>query len=193
MSLAVQVHGGMGYIEETGIAQVLRDVRITSIYEGTTAIQANDLLGRKLKLDDGAALQALLAEAERELAGYAGAAGATPELLATLAGAREALAQLREASASLASQLQSSPESAYAVSVPYLRLCGFVLGGWLMARAAQRAAAQLTGNTGERGFLQGKLQSARFYAAQTLPQTLALARIVSQGGASVASADAELI
>jgi len=195
VSLAVQVHGGMGYIEETGIAQVLRDVRITSIYEGTTAIQANDLLGRKLKLDSGAALYALLDEAERELTVYAAAAaaGAAPGLRSTLAGAREALAQLRGASEALASQLGSSPESAFAVGVPYLRLCGFVLGGWLMARAAQLAATQLAGNTGERGFLQGKLQSARFYAAQTLPQALALARTVSQGGASVAAADVELI
>ncbi len=194
VSLAVQVHGGMGYIEETGIAQVLRDVRITSIYEGTTAIQANDLLGRKLKLDGGAALRALLDEAERELAGYA-AAGSAPSagLAETLAAAREALAVLRSASESLTAQMQAAADSAYAVSVPYLRLCGVVLGGWLMARAAHIAATQLAGNSGDRNFLLGKLQSARFYAAQSLPQALALARVVSQGGASVASVNVDLI
>ena len=193
VSLAVQVHGGMGYIEETGIAQVLRDVRITAIYEGTTAIQANDLLGRKLKLDNGVALRALLDDAERELAGYAAAAAVPEGLAETFAGAREALAQLRSASDALAAQMREAPEKAYAVSVPYLRLCGVVLGGWLMARAAQLAAAQLAAGRGERNFLLGKLQSARFYAAQTLPQALALARTVNQGGASVAAADADII
>jgi 3-(methylthio)propanoyl-CoA dehydrogenase len=193
VSLAVQVHGGMGYIEETGIAQILRDVRITAIYEGTTAIQANDLLGRKLKLDNGAALRALLDEAERELAGYAAPTPVPAGLAETLAAAREGVAQLRGASDALAAQLRNAPAVAFAVSVPYLRLCGVVLGGWLMARAAQIAATQLATKTGERNFMLGKLQSARFYAAQTLPQALALARTVAQGGASVAAADVELI
>ncbi len=196
VSLAVQVHGGMGYIEETGIAQVLRDVRITSIYEGTTAIQANDLLGRKLRLDGGAALRALLDDAERELAGYAtsaSAAAAPAGLADTLAAAREGLGVLRTASDSVGKQMQAAIDGAFGVSVPYLRLCGVVLGGWLMARAAHIAATQLAANSGERSFLMGKLQSARFYAAQTLPQALGLARVIAQGGASVASANIDLI
>jgi alkylation response protein AidB-like acyl-CoA dehydrogenase len=198
VSLAVQVHGGMGYIEETGIAQVLRDVRITSIYEGTTAIQANDLLGRKLRLDGGAAMRALLDDAERELSGYAASASASaaaaPAGLAdTLAAAREGLGVLRTASDSVGKQMQVAVDGAFGVSVPYLRLCGVVLGGWLMARAAHIAATQLAANSGDRNFLMGKLQSARFYAAQTLPQALGLARVIAQGGASVASANIDLI
>jgi acyl-CoA dehydrogenase len=198
VSLSLQVHGGMGFIEETGIAQLYRDVRITAIYEGTTAIQANDLLGRKVKLDGGAALRALLDEADQELAGYA--AGAMPTaapqaaaLAETLASTREALTGLRAASESLSLQMRTAPEAAYGVSVPYLRLCGVVLGGWLMARAAHIAATQLAGSADDRKFLLGKLQSARFYAAQTLPQALALVRTIQSGGASVAAADVELI
>ena len=198
VSLSVQVHGGMGFIEETGIAQLYRDVRITPIYEGTTAIQANDLLGRKVKLDGGAALRALLDEAEQELAGHA--AGSVPiaapqaaALAATLANAREALTGLRAASEALSLQMRTAPDAAYGVSVPYLRLCGVVLGGWLMARAAHIAATQLAGSASDRNFLLGKLQSARFYAAQILPQALALVRTIQSGGASVAAADVELI
>ena len=210
VSVGVQVHGGMGYIEETGIAQTLRDARITTIYEGTTAIQANDLLGRKLGRDKGAALRALLDEAERELAGYGapapGGESAAASALAgkpvatqavglaeTLASAREALSLLRAASEALLAQMPVALDGAFAVSVPYLRLCGIVLGGWLMARAAHLAVTQLAAGTGEREFLAGKLQSARFYAAQVLPQALALARVVQYGGASVGEADAELI
>jgi len=203
VSLGVQVHGGMGFIEETGIAQTLRDARITTIYEGTTAIQANDLLGRKLGRDAGAALRALIAEAEAELAAYAAApAGAAASLASalaeTLANAREGLTAWRSASETLLAQLGArrdprALDAAFAVSVPYLRLCGLVLGGWLMARAAHCAAARLATGAAEQRFLRGKLQSARFYCAQILPQALGLARTVACGGASVAEVDAELL
>jgi 3'-phosphoadenosine 5'-phosphosulfate sulfotransferase len=114
-SLAIQVHGGMGFIEETGVAQTLRDARITSIYEGTTGIQANDLLGRKLGRDGGAAMLALLAGAELELKELKSDA---PELSAVLGGAREGLGELRSATESLLAALRDAPASAYAVSVP---------------------------------------------------------------------------
>jgi alkylation response protein AidB-like acyl-CoA dehydrogenase len=188
VSLGLQVHGGMGYIEETGIAQTLRDVRITTIYEGTTAIQANDLLGRKLGRDRGAAMLALLAEADAELKKLCDAE--RPEAAAVAAAAREALGQLRAATETLLTQLADAPTLAYAVSVPYLRLCGVVFGGWLTARAAQIAAHEL-GSGG--AFWRAKLQSARFYAAQVLPQALALARTVRGGGSAVAEADPELL
>ena len=191
VSLGVQVHGGMGYIEETGIAQTLRDARITTIYEGTTAIQANDLLGRKLARDGGAAMHALLEEADDELTGYR--AGADGELTAVLAAAREALSQLRAATEALLPQLQPAPAAALAVNVPYLRLCGIVFGGWLMARAAHIAARQLQAGAADAPFMRAKLQSARFYAAQTLPLALALSRTVRTGGACVAASDVELI
>jgi acyl-CoA dehydrogenase len=196
ISLGVQVHGGMGYIEETGIAQTLRDARITAIYEGTTAIQANDLLGRKLARDHGATLAALLDEAEEELAGLVAvlpAAEAGGPLLATLAAAREGLAQLRAASTALQAQSTTQAAAAFAVSVPYLRLCGVVLGGWLMARAAARARDRLAAQVSDRPFLQGKLQSARAYALQVLPEALALARVVTSGGEAVADAEVDLI
>ena len=191
VSLGVQVHGGMGYIEETGIAQTLRDVRITTIYEGTTAIQANDLLGRKLGRDGGAAMLALLAAAETELKELKGDAD-TAGLAAVLSAAREGLSELRSATESLLDSLRSAPAAAYAEGVPYLRLCGIALGGWLMARAARIAALQMqNGDTHPQR--RSKLQSASHYAAQTLPQALALARTVRSAGASVAAADAELL
>jgi acyl-CoA dehydrogenase len=189
VSLGLQVHGGMGYIEETGIAQTLRDVRITTIYEGTTAIQANDLLGRKLGRDGGAAMLALLAGAELELKELK---SDTADLSAVLGGAREGIAELRGATESLLAALRGAPAAAYAVSVPYLRLCGIALGGWLMARAA-RIAAQRLQQAGDQVYWRSKLQSAGHYAAHTLPLTLGLSRLVRNGGASVAAADAELM
>ena len=195
VSLGLQVHGGMGYVEETGIAQTLRDARITTIYEGTTAIQANDLLGRKLMRDSGAALRSLLEEFDAEMTGYkpVGRAAATAALSAIVTAAREALSQLRAASNSLLPQLRASPGAAYAVSVPFLRLCGVVVGGCLMARAAHIAARQLAAGDADRAFMRAKLQTSRFYCAQILPQALALSRTVRTGGASVAGADIELI
>ncbi|HKC17777.1 MAG TPA: acyl-CoA dehydrogenase [Steroidobacteraceae bacterium] len=196
VSLGLQVHGGMGYIEETGIAQTLRDARITTIYEGTTAIQANDLLGRKLMRDSGAALRSLLDEFDAELTGYrsgGGAAAGSAALPPIVAAAREGLSQLRAAAGTLMPQLRAAPAAAYAVSVPFLRLCGIVLGGCLMARAAHIAARQLAAGGPERAFMRAKLQTAAFYCAQILPQALALSRTVRTGGASVADADVELI
>ena len=209
VSQGLQVHGGMGYIEETGIAQILRDVRITTIYEGTTAIQANDLLGRKLARDGGAAMNTLLDEVEAELRDYHNDTGHA-ELPAIVAAMREAVSGLRAATATLLPQISAAPPTAFAVSVPYLHLCGFVLGGWLMARAAHIAAARLgaanaaggpaadaaaggAAGSGDQAFMRAKLQSARCYAAQVLPQALALSRIVRTGGASIAEADVNLI
>jgi hypothetical protein len=193
VSQALQVHGGMGYIEETGIAQTLRDTRITTIYEGTTAIQANDLLGRKLARDGGEALRTLLEAVEAELRDYRNETGHA-ELPVIVAAVREAVSGLRAATTALLSQLTSAPAAAYAVSVPYLRLCGYVLGGWLMARAAHIAAARLgAADAGDHAFMRAKLQSARCYAAQVLPQALALSRVVRTGGGSIAEADVDLI
>ena len=199
VSQGLQVHGGMGYIEETGIAQILRDVRITTIYEGTTAIQANDLLGRKLSRDGGAAMRALLDEIEKELRAFATETArdaSRAELAVIVVTVREAVSTLRATTAALLSQLESAPAAAYAVSVPYLKLCGFVLGGWLMARAAHIAASKLAGRRGagdDAPFMRAKLQSARCYAAVVLPQALALSRIVRTGGASIADSDVDLI
>ena len=189
-SLAVQVHGGMGFIEETGVAQTLRDVRITSIYAGTTGIQANDLVGRKLGRDRGAAMTALLGDTLRELNDLkAGDAVMRSVRNATI----EAITMLRDATEALRAQVAETPARAYAVSVPYLHLCGRVLGGAMMARSAAIASARLAAGGGDESFYRAKLQTARFYAEHLLPQSLGLLRIIKSGGASVAEADPDLM
>jgi acyl-CoA dehydrogenase len=186
--LGIQIHGGMGFIEETGAAQYARDVRITTIYEGTTGIQANDLIGRKVGRDGGAALSALLADVSREL----NALHASDALArATKTAALEAVGLLSEAAQSLGKALKTAPDQAQAVAVPFLKLCGFVLGGWLMAKSASIAAGKLSG--ADKDFYAAKLRSARFYAEQVLPTALGLARVVKSGAASVTETDAALI
>jgi acyl-CoA dehydrogenase len=188
-STGVQVHGGMGYVEETGAAQFLRDVRIASIYEGTTGIQANDLIGRKLGRDRGAAMNTLIQELLEEL----NASRATlPGAKAARNAATEALTTLRDATAAVLRMHAEAPATAQAVSVPYLKLCGLVLAGALMARAAAVAEAALASHA-EDGFYRAKLQTCRFYAEQVLPEVLGLARVVKGGAGSVADTAAELI
>ncbi|MGC1457040.1 MAG: acyl-CoA dehydrogenase [Steroidobacteraceae bacterium] len=183
-STGIQVHGGTGFIEETGAAQWLRDVRITSIYEGTTGIQANDLIGRKLLRDKGAAMMGLLAQIEPELAATSGSDAMCYEALASVR-------LLREATGRLLALGATEPDRCLAVAVPYLMMCGFVLGGWLMARAAKlvRADAAQAGQA----FNVSKLTSARAYIGQLLPRAQGYARIVTNGSESVAGVDAALI
>ncbi|HUG72051.1 MAG TPA: acyl-CoA dehydrogenase [Steroidobacteraceae bacterium] len=188
-STGVQVHGGMGYIEETGVAQHLRDVRIASIYEGTTGIQSNDLIGRKLARDRGAAMNALIKDLLAEL-NASRALGV--EAKAARNGATEGLTTLRDATESLLRMHAESPPLALAVAVPYLKLCGLVISGCLMARAAMLAEAALAANAGD-VFYQAKLVTCRFYADQVLPEALGLARVVKGGAASVTEARSELI
>jgi hypothetical protein len=185
-SLGIQVHGGMGFIEETGAAQVLRDSRITTIYEGTTAIQSNDLIGRKLARDRGATIGALLAAIRAEIEALPAAAIGRAETL-------EAVVLLHDATASLLAAMASDPARGAAVSVPYLRLCGLVLGGWLMTRSAAIAAADLAAGASDREFMQAKVATARFYASHVLPQAHAQARVVGAGAASVLEMDAALL
>ena len=189
-SLAIQVHGGMGFIEETGVAQTLRDARITSIYEGTTGIQANDLVGRKLGRDRGAAMTALLSDTMRELNDLK---GSDPTIRSARNATIEAITMLRDATEVLRQQSAETPARAYAVAVPYLHLCGRVLGGALMARSAAIAAARLAAGSGDQKFYRAKLQTARFYAEYLLPQSLSLLRVIKSGGACVADADPDLL
>ncbi|HEY3808838.1 MAG TPA: acyl-CoA dehydrogenase [Steroidobacteraceae bacterium] len=189
-SLSIQIHGGVGFIEETGVAQTLRDVRITSIYEGTTGIQANDLLGRKVGRDRGHTLSALLSDLMREINDLR---GNDPSLRSVRNAAIEGLTVLRDATVALLHQFGEQPARAYAVSVPYLHLCGRVLGGALMARSAAIASRRLAEGSGDTAFYRAKLQSARFYAEFLLPESLSLARTVKSGGASVVEADADLL
>ena len=186
--IGVQVHGGMGFIEETGAAQYIRDARITTIYEGTTGIQSNDLIGRKIGRDGGAAMNQLIADMSRELQDLETSA---PAASATRRAALEAVGLLKDSTDALVKALASRPDTAMAVSVPYLMLCGYVIGGWLTAKAAAISARNLKGQ--DRSFYESKLQTARFYAEQGLPNTLALARVVQGGAASVVETDAALI
>jgi 3-(methylthio)propanoyl-CoA dehydrogenase len=170
-SEAIQVHGGTGFIEETGAAQHYRDARILPIYEGTNGIQANDLVGRKLGRDRGAAAAALIAEIR---------ADARRLDLPELGAAIDAVAAATE---HLVAALERDPASAAAVSVPYLRMFGTTLGGWLLGRAA---AAE----DGDPGFLAAKRASARFFAEQYLPGAAALLGAV-RAGETIAAADPE--
>jgi len=189
-SLGVQIHGGMGFIEETGAAQLLRDVRITAIYEGTTGIQANDLIGRKVGRDRGAALELLLKDIAADLDAIESEDAA---VRAVRSAAVDGLQLLREATASLLASLDSDPKRGLAVAVPYLMAAGTVLGGWLMAKSAALAAAKISGSGQDAEFYSAKLASARFYAGHVSPLALSYVRIVTGGIDSVIETDAALI
>ncbi|HXS20769.1 MAG TPA: acyl-CoA dehydrogenase [Steroidobacteraceae bacterium] len=183
-AIGVQVHGGMGFVEETGAAQYVRDVRITTIYEGTTGIQANDLIGRKIGRDRGAAVSALIADMYRELQALEPRGEAARE---TRDAALQGVGLLESATRSLVGNIAAAPERALAVSVPYLKLCGLVMGGWLLAKSAAIAAAG-RGAAGK-DFYQSKIRTAHFYAKHVFPQAMGLAKVVEEGAASVVEAE----
>jgi len=185
-STGVQVHGGMGYIEETGAAQYLRDARIAPIYEGTNGIQANDLVGRKLGRDRGEAARELFGEMRATLPELAG----KPEWEAMRRGLVEGVDALEHATAYL---VEAEPALAAAGSSPYLALFGTVSGGWLMARlalAAQGAAREATGSH-PAGFAAAKLATARCYAEHFLARAPSYLPAI-MGGATVMEFDPEL-
>ena len=165
-SLGVQVHGGMGFIEETGAAQYYRDARILTIYEGTTAIQANDLIGRKT-VRDGGRTAMVLVERVRETVAALPSEGDLGAIRSKLAQGADALA---EAVSWFVAQGKSDPRAVYAGSVPYLMLCGTVLAGWQLARAAHRATDLLAAGSEDVDFLKAKIGTARFYAEHLLPR-----------------------
>ncbi len=179
-SLAVQVHGGMGYIEETGVAQHYRDARIAPIYEGTNGIQAMDLVGRKLGLRGGAALTDLV-DAMGTTADEAVAAGG--ELAVVGSRLQAGVAVLREAVEWLQANAPADPNNAFAGATPFLRLAGIVTGGWVLTRGAVAAAALRAGDGDgfSDAFLDQKLVTARFYATQILPQAAGLLSAVTAG------------
>ena len=178
-SLGIQVHGGMGYIEETGAAQYYRDARIAPIYEGTNGIQANDLVGRKLGRDRGEAARELLAEMGTSLAALPGDSDLAP-LHHPLAGGIDAL---ERATAYL---VAAEPALAAAGSAPYLALFGTVAGGWLLARLALAARSR-----GEQ-FAAGRLATARFYAEHYLARAPSYLPAI-MGGDTVVDFDPDLL
>ncbi|MGH8621348.1 MAG: acyl-CoA dehydrogenase [Burkholderiales bacterium] len=181
-STGIQVHGGMGFVEETGAAQYLRDARITTIYEGTTGIQANDLIGRKVAHEKGATALAVI-EAMRGLEAPLGKGGS--DLGGMRANLKEAVDGLETATRWLVETYPKNANAAAAVAVPYLKLFGTVAGGWMMARAARVALEKLRQPDADREYMQGKLATARFYAEHELPKAIPLAREVTHGAESV--------
>ena len=185
-SLGVQVHGGMGFIEETGAAQHYRDARILTIYEGTTAIQANDLLGRKTVRDSGATAKVFsqkITETEKELA-----ASATADAKAVLKQLTLGRAAFEEAVAYIVANAKSDAKAVYAGSFAYLRLSGLVLGGWQMARSLL-AAERLRDS--DPAFYSAKIATARFFAENLLPQAGALATSIVESGHSTNALEVE--
>jgi 3-(methylthio)propanoyl-CoA dehydrogenase len=184
-SLAIQVHGGMGFIEETGVAQLYRDSRITPIYEGTTGIQANDLIGRKIGRDGGRAAESLIADLrkfESALVKEPGLGGAG-RVFSIAVGALESA--VRYVVAGYAKDLRGVSAGA----VPLLELFGVVAGGWQLLRSAlvaqERLAAPPAQGALSAGFYRAKIDTARFYADHVLPQAPALAHAIIEGSAAV--------
>jgi hypothetical protein len=173
-SAALQVHGGMGYIEETGVAQMLRDARIAMIYEGTSGIQALDLVGRKLKMADGRLPAHLFEELRGDLSALE-AAGETA-MHGSLAGA---LAALEEATWWLQAGHDNDPDAAPAGATPYLRLFATTLGGFLLARSALLARGTELADE--------KRASAAFFVGQLLPPAAALLPAITAGSAPLSS------
>jgi alkylation response protein AidB-like acyl-CoA dehydrogenase len=170
-SIGVQIHGGMGFIEETGAAQHLRDARILPIYEGTNGIQARDLVGRKVAKDGGETMLALVGEMRALCEELKAAPG--DDLEAIRAGLQAAADALEDATRWVAQSVKADLVAALAGSVPFLRLAGTALGGWLLARSALAAQGKLASRDGDPAFLEAKVVTARFYAEVILPPALA--------------------
>jgi 3-(methylthio)propanoyl-CoA dehydrogenase len=182
-SLGVQVHGGMGFIEETGAAQYYRDARILPIYEGTTAIQANDLVGRKTARDGGQVAKAIAAQVEKTEAELArsGSSAAAGAVARRLGAARQAFTDVVEF---IAANTKGNPNAAFAGSVPYLLLAGNLVAGWQLARSLL-VAQDLAARGEDSGFMLAKVATARFYADHILARVPGVRDAIVDGAGSV--------
>ncbi len=181
-SLGVQVHGGMGFIEETGAAQYYRDARILTIYEGTTAIQANDLVGRKTARDGGQMARAVAAQIEKTEGELIASGTADAKAVARrLGAAREAFLGVVDF---IAGGAKAHPNDVYAGSVPYLMLAGNLVAGWQLARALL-VAQELSSKGQDTAFMQAKIATARFYAEHILAKAPGQRDAIVEGAASV--------
>jgi hypothetical protein len=177
----------MGFIEETGAAQHLRDARITTIYEGTTGIQAGDLVGRKIARDGGATAKAWVAELKRLDAELARSGSKDIQALRErLSAGAQAIADCVEFEVANAGK---DPRAAFAGAVPFLKLMGVVAGGWQMARAALVAEKKLGAKQGDAAFLRAKISTARFFGDHVLVQAPALRSTVIDGAPGVMALD----
>jgi len=182
-STGIQVHGGMGFIEETGAAQHLRDARITTIYEGTTGIQANDLIGRKIAREGGATAKQVITVMRAVEADLGKAAG--EDMAATREAFSAALTAAEDCVSWMVITYGSDIKAAHAGAVPFLKLMGIVCGGWQMARAALVARQRLSEGKGHKSFYEAKIKTARFYADHVLTQAPALRNTIVHGAAGV--------
>ena len=181
-SLGVQVHGGMGFIEETGCAQYYRDAKILTIYEGTTAIQANDLVGRKTSRDGGQTAKALAVQVQATEAALTATGTADAVAMAKrLAAARLAFVDVVDF---VAGNTKAKPNDVFAGSVPYLMLSGNLMAGWQMARALLVAQEQVAKGV-DVAFMQAKITTARFYADHILTKVPGLRDSIVDGAAAV--------
>jgi alkylation response protein AidB-like acyl-CoA dehydrogenase len=181
-SLGVQVHGGMGFIEETGAAQHYRDAKILTIYEGTTAIQANDLIGRKTARDGGATARAIAAQIEVTEGQLSARPSADAQALAKrLTAARRAFLEVVDF---VAGQTKASPNAVFAGSVPYLLMAGNLIAGWQMARALAVAEDELAAGV-DAAFMQAKIHTARFYGDHILSKVPGVRDSIVDGAAGV--------
>ncbi len=184
-SMAVQVAGGMGYIEETGLAQHMRDARVLAIYEGTNGIQANDLVFRKLARDSGAAFLAFIDEMDAFMPKLVKLPG--DDCMTIYKHLDNAINALRVSGKWLAWKAKEDASVAAAVAAPFLRLFGNTAGGYYLAKSAALAQEELASRAGDPNFLNAKLMTARFYAEHVLPHCVALAATVVEGsGATLA-------
>ena len=182
-SLGVQIHGGMGFIEETGAAQYYRDARISTIYEGTTGIQANDLVGRKVGREQGQTAQALIVEMQATVKKL----GSTSDTNLQAIGKQLAsgIGDFKRATEWIAITFKENQGAVYSGAVHYLMLAGSVCGGWMLARSALAAAEQLATGAGDTDFLKAKMITARFFADHILPFSSGYTEAVINGSSSV--------
>ncbi len=186
-SLGVQVHGGMGYVEETGAAQHMRDARIAAIYEGTNGIQAMDLVGRKLQGDGGAAAKAFIQDT-KEVATIA-RAGKREELKIIGARLHESAEALAASTDWLLKSAAENQENALAGAVPYLKQFGDVAGGYYLAKGAMAAALAANEPGADKAYLESRIAIARFYADNYLTEAVGLTPSVTAGASAVARLD----
>lgn len=182
-STGVQIHGGMGFIEETGAAQYYRDARILTIYEGTTAIQANDLIGRKTARDGGAFAHSLIAQIRQTEEQLRGAE--SPDLRAIHARLVAASTALSEVITFVAAHARTDVKAVFSGSVLYLKLAGIVFGGWQMARAALVAEQKLQSGANDAAFHRAKIGTARFFADHFLAQADGFRAAIVEGSVGV--------
>ncbi len=179
--LGVQIHGGMGFIEETGAAQFLRDARITTIYEGTTGIQANDLIGRKIAREGGATLKAVIALMQQTQAAVAKQSGA--EFVAIGKALATGIDAVSRAGDYIVANFGSDVRAVAAGAVPFLRLMGIVTGGWALARGALVAQGKIAAGDAD-PFYAAKIVTTRYYADHVMAAAPGLTQEIVEGGAS---------